>query len=413
MISNNLLKEKIIDTIIQGIDSPIKRISEIASVVSKGTTPRGGNVCYTNNGVLFIRAENIGYGSNNLLNKKFVDIETHENYLKRSILKENDILVSIAGALGRTSFVEKEMLPCNCNQAVAFIRINENIDFIPQYICYCIMSRNVQTSLLSQVKKTAQPNLTLEHIKNIKIPFPTYEEQLEITKKIESLFELIDQKEKNDREKEKLKTLLKDKILDSAIRGTLIENDLSLSPVDVNEVDNVLFGLPSNWKWAKIANIGNVIGGGTPNTNETSFWDGSVNWITPADMKTDDKYIVGGKKSITKEGLEKSSARLMPKGTIVISSRAPIGYVKIAKEDVSTSQGCKSIVINEELVTSDFVYYYIKSIREYLNSIGTGVTFREVSGKTLSDVNIPVPPLEEQHRIVEKIEQCFELIEQL
>lgn len=413
MISNNLLKEKIIDTIIQGIDSPIKRISEIASVVSKGTTPRGGNVCYTNNGVLFIRAENIGYGSNNLLNKKFVDIETHENYLKRSILKENDILVSIAGALGRTSFVEKEMLPCNCNQAVAFIRINENIDFIPQYICYCIMSRNVQTSLLSQVKKTAQPNLTLEHIKNIKIPFPTYEEQLEITKKIESLFELIDQKEKNDREKEKLKTLLKDKILDSAIHGTLIENDLSLSPVDVNEVDNVLFGLPSNWKWAKIANIGNVIGGGTPNTNETSFWDGSVNWITPADMKTDDKYIVGGKKSITKEGLEKSSARLMPKGTIVISSRAPIGYVKIAKEDVSTSQGCKSIVINEELVTSDFVYYYIKSIREYLNSIGTGVTFREVSGKTLSDVNIPVPPLEEQHRIVEKIEQCFELIEQL
>ena len=106
-----------------------------------------------------------------------------------SILKENDILVSIAGALGRTSFVEKEMLPCNCNQAVAFIRINENIDFVPQYICYCIMSRNVQTSLLSQVKKTAQPNLTLEHIKNIKIPFPTYEEQLEITKKIESLFE--------------------------------------------------------------------------------------------------------------------------------------------------------------------------------------------------------------------------------
>ena len=279
MISNDLLKEKIIDTIIQDIESPIKKISEITSVVSKGTTPRGGNVCYTENGVLFIRAENIGYGSNNLLNKKFVDIETHENYLKRSILKENDILVSIAGALGRTSYIESEMLPCNCNQAVAFIRIKENIDFVPQYICYCIMSKKVQTSLLSQVKKTAQPNLTLEHIKNIKIPFPTYEEQLEITKRINGIFELIDRKEKNDQEKEMLKDLLKTKILDSAIRGELVGQSISDESSDkliekifetrdeliekkIIRKDNTIklekpnVELPIGWNWIRLGDVG-------------------------------------------------------------------------------------------------------------------------------------------------------------
>ena len=168
-------------------------LEEISYIVSKGTTPRGGNVCYKDDGVLFLRAENLGYGYNNLLNKKYVDFETHNGFLKRSILEENDILVSIAGALGRTSFVEKDLLPCNCNQAVAFVRIKKGIDFIPKYICYCIMSKNVQDSLLSQVKKTAQPNLTLEHIKKIRIPLPSLEEQKKIVDKIENSFELIEQ----------------------------------------------------------------------------------------------------------------------------------------------------------------------------------------------------------------------------
>lgn len=186
------LKEKIINQYTSSTENDVS-LEEISSIISKGTTPRGGNTSYKDDGVLFIRAENLGYGYNNLSNKKYVDFETHNGFLKRSILQENDILVSIAGALGRTSFVENNMVPCNCNQAVSFIRIKNDIEFVPKYICYCIMSRRIQDSLLSQVKKTAQPNLTLEHIKNIRIPFPTLEVQEKIVEKIESLFELIEQ----------------------------------------------------------------------------------------------------------------------------------------------------------------------------------------------------------------------------
>ena len=416
MISNELLKKKILDDILEKIDEKYKvKLEKISSVISKGTTPRGGNVAYVDDGILFIRAENIGTYEINLLNKKYIDNVSNNTFLKRSILEQNDILISIAGALGRVAYVNKTMLPCNCNQAVAFVRINKNINFVPKYICYFISSSEVQNNLLLKVKKTAQPNLTLQHIKNIEIKLPPLEEQEEIVKKIEELFELVDKKEKNDKEKEKLKTLLKEKILDSAIHGELVENDLSLPTVDVEEIkEDIPFGIPNNWKWTYIKYVGDVIGGGTPDTKNPEYWNGNINWITPADMKSNDKYIRNGKKNITEKGLIESSARIMPKGAIVISSRAPIGYVKISSEPVTTSQGCKSIVVNDKKeIFNEYIYYYIKSITDYLNSIGTGTTFKEISGKTLSKVFIPIPPLEQQKKIVEKIEKCFELIEQL
>ena len=113
--------------------------------------------------------------------------------MKRSILLENDILVSIAGALGRTSYVSKENLPCNCNQAVSFIRIRNDISFDPKYIAYYISSKNVQEVLLSKIKKTAQPNLTLDHIKKIEIKLPPLEQQKKIVERIEECFKLIEQ----------------------------------------------------------------------------------------------------------------------------------------------------------------------------------------------------------------------------
>ncbi len=205
--------------------------------------------------------------------------------------------------------------------------------------------------------------------------------------------------------------LLKQKILDSAFNGTLIENDLTLPPIDVEEIkEAVPFEIPNNWKWVKISSIGTIIGGGTPSTAVKDYWDGNISWITPADMKKDNKYIDYGNKNITELGLIKSSVKLMPKNTIIISSRAPIGYVKISLNEVTTSQGCKSIIPNSYM-NSEYIYYYISSIKDYLDSIGTGATFKEISGKKLSNVLFPLPPLEQQKRIVCKIEELFNLID--
>ena len=104
------------------------------------------------------------------------------------------------------------------------------------------------------------------------------------------------------------------------------------------------FEIPDSWEWVRLEEIGSVIGGGTPKTKIIEYWDGTIPWITPADMKFIGKYAKGGKRNISSLGLQKSSAQLMPKGTVLFSSRAPIGYIAIADNDISTNQGFKSIV---------------------------------------------------------------------
>ena len=168
------------------------RIKNISEFVTKGTTPRGGKEAYKNDGIKFLRVENIGKNGEILLdNIKYVSEDTHYNFLKRSILKENDLLISIAGALGRTAIVQKCALPLNTNQAVSFVRwFNVDLIFVP-YIEKVINSPEIQKSLLKQSKITAIPNLTLEIIRECIVPIPPLEEQKRIVKKIDEIFNLM------------------------------------------------------------------------------------------------------------------------------------------------------------------------------------------------------------------------------
>ncbi|MCM1316356.1 MAG: restriction endonuclease subunit S [Alistipes senegalensis] len=149
------------------------RISFISSIVTKGTTPRGGNVSYMDNGIGFLRAENIaGLDKLSKIKLNYIDSETHNNFLKRSILKENDILITIAGTLGRTAIVRKEDLPLNANQAVSIVRLIDFSIFNLLYLIFALNSPIIQKILTEQKKITAIPNLTLEIISNCLLPIP-------------------------------------------------------------------------------------------------------------------------------------------------------------------------------------------------------------------------------------------------
>jgi len=167
-------------------------LENLSSAISKGTTPTGGANAYMESGVGFLRVENIT--ENGIINNeslKRIDEKTHNNELKRSILAEGDVLVSIAGTLGRTSIVKEKNLPLNTNQAIAFIRlINREINEI--YVEKALSSPKIQEFLLTQAKVTAIPNLTLEIIRNTVIPLPPAAEQLRIVEKIETLFSSLD-----------------------------------------------------------------------------------------------------------------------------------------------------------------------------------------------------------------------------
>lgn len=180
-----------------------------------------------------------------------------------------------------------------------------------------------------------------------------------------------------------------------------------------NEWKETEIGLiPIDWEVKMIGEIGKVIGGGTPNTRESKYWDGNISWITPKDLSGyNERYIYKGERSITKEGLENSSARLLPKGTVLFSSRAPIGYVAIAGKDLTTNQGFKSIICNDEMTCNMFVYYLMKYKKEEIEQIANGSTFKEVSGKVLNEFKIALPPLNEQKAIAKILSDLDEKIE--
>lgn len=149
----------------------------------------------------------------------------------------------------------------------------------------------------------------------------------------------------------------------------------------------------------KISDIGEVVGGGTPSTANSDFWGGDIPWISPKDLTGyKSVYISHGENFLTKTGL-KSGTKLLPKGTVLFSSRAPIGYVAIASNPICTNQGFKSIICNKEIINPLFLYYYIKGNLDYIKLFGTGATFPEISGAAMRKIKVQIPSIPTQQKI--------------
>lgn len=165
--------------------------------------------------------------------------------------------------------------------------------------------------------------------------------------------------------------------------------------------------MKKEWKKKALGELCDVVNGGTPKTGVSEYWDGQHRWITPAEMgKRLSPYVSETERMISDLGLRNSSARLLPPHSVILSSRAPIGYLVINTELMATNQGCKGLIPGGQL-QHKFLYYYLSSIGDLLNSLGTGATFKELSGGKLKEVEIPFPPLDEQKQIVAKLDEAF------
>lgn len=177
--------------------------------------------------------------------------------------------------------------------------------------------------------------------------------------------------------------------------------------------ENVEFvnGLPNGWEISRIANVGEVVGGGTPSTEHTEYWGGNIPWLTPADLASfDDIYISAGSSFITEEGLKKSSAQLLPKDTVLLSSRAPIGYVAIAQNLICTNQGFKSVICNLNVVNPVYLFYYFKNNRELLECFASGSTFLELSAGRIKKIKLLIPPIGIQNRYADAIKPLLKQV---
>lgn len=171
--------------------------------------------------------------------------------------------------------------------------------------------------------------------------------------------------------------------------------------------------IPEGWKKVKLGEVAKIVGGGTPKTNIKEYWNGEVPWITPRDLSGfEGKYITRGERNISKLGLNNSSAKLLPKGTVLLSTRAPVGYLAIAKNEISTNQGFRSLIPNEK-IDNEFLYYLLKNNVEYLKSQAIGTTFGELAGSTLKSLEFFIPPLTEQKAIVSVLSSLDDKIDLL
>ncbi len=304
--------------------------------------------------------------------------------------------------------------------------------------------------------------VSVNKIKELIIPLPPLSEQRRIVAKIEELEPFIEEYGKAETELTALNTnfpeQIKKSILQYAIQGKLVEQDPNDEPASVllekikaeklelikqgkikkdkqesfiykgadnrhyekigsetkDITDEIPFEIPNNWCWVRLKDIGNIISGGTPKTEVKENWEnGTIPWLTPADMKNiKGKYVKHGEWFITEQGLNSSSAVLMPENSIVFSSRAPIGYIAITQNTLCTNQGFKSFVAFDSKL-ADYIYYVLIALTDNIIARSSGTTFKEISGSEFAKTLIPLPPISEQNRIVFKLKNVMQVIKTL
>ena len=206
-----------------------------------------------------------------------------------------------------------------------------------------------------------------------------------------------------DRQKEIVATLEKLEAIVSARRQQLQKLDELVKSRFIELFGDYNLTHPQD-SWVSIKEIGTVVGGATPKTDHDEYWGGSYRWITPAELDADSGYIYDSVRKLTKAGVESCSLQEIPVGTVILSSRAPIGKVAIAGNTFYCNQGFKNIICKEG-ITPRYLYTVLLLNVEHLNSLGRGATFKEISKGIVENIRIPVPPIELQQQFTAFVEQ--------
>ena len=159
----------------------------------------------------------------------------------------------------------------------------------------------------------------------------------------------------------------------------------------------------------RLGDVCTVISGSTPKTSVAEYWDGDIKWITPAELNEDSFYLYDSQRHITELGKEKTGLSYMPIGTVILSSRAPIGKTAIAGCEMCCNQGFKNLICSDDIF-NEYLYYFLKGKTDYLNSLGRGATFKEISKSIVENIEIRLPALEEQKQIARQFGEIYRLI---
>ena len=276
----------------------------------------------------------------------------------------------------------------------------------------------VRKPVLSLTRDNTQSNLNAETVRKIPLALPPLDEQRSIsafldheTAKIDTLVakkRLLLDRLAEFRTALITRTVTKGLPPEAAKQAGLTPNP-PLKPSGVEWLGDV----PEHWEVAQVRRWFDIVNGGTPASGDESYWDGETVWLTPDDLgRNSAAWISESRRRITDDGVRNSSARVSPEGSIILSTRAPIGHLAITAVPAATNQGCRTMVPNPE-TDSRFAYYSIMASRPLLQALGKGTTFMELTPTELGGFRMARPPLNEQQAIVEFVDRQIERIDDL
>lgn len=359
-------------------------LGEVCKISSGNSAPQNDDA-FKNGTTPFIRTSDVG-------KIKVGRISSSRDYINQATLGKMKLQVQgtiLLPKSGASTFLNhRVILDCEACVSSHLATIKTESDKIyDKYLFYFLITVKAQ----DLIQDHSYPSLRISDLSKIRIKFPPLEEQKRIVDVLDKAFETIDKAIANTEA-----NLASTKELFQSVLNDTFENK------------------GDDWEEKTLGEVCELVNGSTPKTKVLEYWNGDHCWITPAEMNNNnDPYKNNTKRKITDAGLSSCSTTLMPINSVILSSRAPIGHLIINTVEMAFNQGCKGLIPKGQ-ISYKFLYYFLLGKNNYLNSLGTGTTFLELSGKVLKNVLIPYPEsLEEQKRIVDVLDSLSTKTKQL
>jgi type I restriction enzyme S subunit len=356
---------------------------------------------YVSDGIPFLRSQDVEPFRLNMDSVKFISEVFHKK-LNKSSLHPGDVVVVRTGYPGTACVIPTSLPVANCADLV----IVKPSDRLNSFFLACLFNSTWgRKSVSGSLVGVAQQHFNVTVAKEMIIPFPPRKVQ----DKIATIHSAYDDLIENN--------LRRIKILEEMAQTLYRELFVKLrfpGHQKVKMVNSPLGKIPEGWEVRQIGEVIGTLGGGTPSTKEPSYWEGgNIDWYSPSDLTASGSmFINGSSKKINQLGLDKSSAKLFPAYSLMMTSRATIGVISINTEKACTNQGFITCIPNKRLSVFH-LYFWIKESREKIISVASGATFKEISRGEFREFPIVVPPLPIENTFAETVEPMCRLIENL
>lgn len=353
----------------------------------RGKTPKK-----VDKGIPLITAKIVKDGRINKPNE-FLPEEDYDKWMVRGLPEIGDVVLTTEAPLGEVAQLDERKVALA--QRIVTLRGKKNV-LDNTYLKYYLLSNIGQSRLKARETGTTVTGIKQSELRDVLVICPPFETQQKIANILSSLDDKIEVNRRiNEQLEELAQALFKSWFVDFEPfkDGEFVESELGM--------------IPEGWKVGELSEIGDIVGGATPSkSNEDYYTENGISWITPKDLSINkNKFIDKGETDITELGYSKCSAKLMPKGSVLFSSRAPIGYIAIAKKELCTNQGFKSVV--PKYAGTAFIYFYLKNNVSNIESMASGSTFKEASGALMKSLKVIIPPSSLLQEYEEKVSSIF------